>query len=105
MESFVPNTVQSRIRNPVQDASYSHIFQHLDISPFPRQTRPVDSGSAENPPRVPLSHNPILASTRHPIPHSLAALKKSETPFWLLDAISLGSRLRDRLYSIIRGWR
>lgn len=102
------------------DASYRDLFQHLGISPFPHQTTPVDGESAERPPRRTGKHSraclelqnsrcplttksDIGLETAHLIPHSAAALKKSETPFWLLVAICLGSELRDRLYSIIRG--
>lgn len=116
----VPNTAESRTENPVLDASYSDLFQHLGISPFPHQTAPVDGVSAERPPRRTAKHSraclerqnsrcplttqsDIGLETAHLIPHSVAALKKSETPFWLLVAICLGSELRDRLYGIIRG--
>ncbi|KAL0630523.1 hypothetical protein Q9L58_010630 [Maublancomyces gigas] len=121
IDNSAPDTLESRMETPVLDESYSDIFQRLAISPFPDQRVIVDPESVEKKPTrrtakhsraclerqnssCPLTtQSDIGLETAHLIPHSVAALKKSETSFWLLVAIYLGPDLRDRLYDIIRG--
>lgn len=120
IDNSVSDTPESRIETPVLDESYSDIFQHIAISPFPDQRVIVDpEGVGKKLTRrtakqshaclerqnssCPLTtQSNIGLETAHLIPHSVAAFKKWETPFWLLVAIYLGPDLRDRLYDIIR---
>lgn len=121
IDNSVPDTPESRIETPMLDESYNDLFQHLAISPFPDQRVIIDPESVEKKPTrrtakdsraclerqnssCPLTtQSDIGLEMVHLIPHSVAVLKKSENPFWLLIAIYLGPDLRDRLYDIIRG--
>lgn len=99
-------------------AGYNELVQQLCISsPFPvgsneDATAPGDCAKRsaklsrdclkrQNNSCLLTTRNDNTLKTAHLIPHSVAAMSRADTAFWLMLAICLGTDLRDHLYAIV----
>lgn len=109
---------QTTPAKPLMSPGYNELFHRLSVSsPFP--TGPsgnVTTASDRAKRSAKLSRDclkrqnnscPLTTRTEnsletaHLIPHSVAAMSRQDTAFWLLLAIALGPTLRDHLFSVI----
>lgn len=103
---------------PLMSPGYNELFHRLAVSsPFPNgPSENVTTASDRVKRSAKLSRDclkrqnnscPLTTRTEnsletaHLIPHSVAAMSRQDTAFWLLLAIALGPTLRDHLFSVI----
>lgn len=109
---------QTTPARPLTSSGYNDLFQHLAISsPFPTGPSDAPATTGDRAKRsaklsrdcLKRQNNSCPLTTRtdnsletaHLIPHSVAAMSRQDTAFWLLLAITLGPTLRDHLFSVI----
>lgn len=109
---------QTTPAKPLMSPGYNELFHHLSISsPFPTgPSESVTTPSDRAKRSAKLSRDclkrqnnscPLTTRTEgsletaHLIPHSVAAMSRQDTAFWLLLAIILGPALRDHLFSVV----
>lgn len=102
----------------LSSAGYNELIQQLCIlSPFPVGSNEDATAPGDRAKRsaklsrdclkrqnnsCPLTtRNDNTLETAHLIPHSVAAMSRADTAFWLTIAICLGTDLRDHLYAIV----
>lgn len=103
---------------PLMSPGYNELFHQLSISsPFPTGPSESVTTSSDRAKRsaklsrdcLKRQNNSCPLTTRtensletaHLIPHSVAAMSRQDTAFWLLLAIILGPALRDHLFSVV----